>query len=468
MPSKKNEEQIVKKPSIHSIREKKQNRLIIIGFIITAALIVGMVGYALLYDTVFKNYIPVAKVDNRKIDNDFFVNEVRLVRNTYIQQYSNYYAQYQMFAQMEDYASYADYYLSILTQIQSALEDYESLGDSILENMIDSEVLAIEAEEMGITVSDAEVDEIIMQMFSYYPSGTPTPEATTTPYTTPTISAEQKALLGNTATPEATEEIAVEEADEVTEEVAEEVTEEETEEVVEDTETAEVQEEETTEAEAEATATSTEIAATSTVTPTATEYTEDLYQQNYADYLSDLESIGIEEKYMRQYVYDYLLSNKVVEKIYAETPLEQDQVWARHILVETEEEAQDVLARLDDGEDWNTIAAEVSLDTSNNTSGGDLGWFTEGTMVETFEEAAFALEAGEISQPVETDYGWHIIQVIGHEVRPLSEEDYATAQGIYYEDWFEAVKAEREIKINDVWKDLVPDEPALSDDVKVN
>jgi hypothetical protein len=77
MPStKKKEEQAVRKPSHHSVREAKQNRLIIIGFIITAVLIVGMVAYALLYDSVLKDFIPVAKVDNTKIDNTYFEQRV--------------------------------------------------------------------------------------------------------------------------------------------------------------------------------------------------------------------------------------------------------------------------------------------------------------------------------------------------------------------------------------------------------
>ena len=61
MPSNNKDEEVEKRPSIHSVREQKQNRLIIIGFIITAVLIVGMVAYALLYNSVFKKYIPGRK-----------------------------------------------------------------------------------------------------------------------------------------------------------------------------------------------------------------------------------------------------------------------------------------------------------------------------------------------------------------------------------------------------------------------
>jgi parvulin-like peptidyl-prolyl isomerase len=178
--------------------------------------------------------------------------------------------------------------------------------------------------------------------------------------------------------------------------------------------------------------------------------------------------VNVSEEYLRQYVYHYLLDQKVQKQVYSELPVVQEQVWARHILVETEDEAKDVLARLDAGEDWNALAAELSLDTSNNTTGGDLGWFPRGYMVEPFEEAAFALEVGKVSEPVETDYGWHIIQVIGHEERALSADDYSYAQQLHYQNWLDEAKADKTIKINDVWKDIVPQDPSISADMLVN
>ena len=87
------------------------------------------------------------------------------------------------------------------------------------------------------------------------------------------------------------------------------------------------------------------------------------------------------------------------------------QVSARHILVDTEEEANDILAQLNDGGDFNQLAADHSLDTSNASQGGDLGFFGRGQMVAPFEDAAFSLQEGETSGPVETSFGFHIIKV---------------------------------------------------------
>jgi peptidyl-prolyl cis-trans isomerase C len=87
-----------------------------------------------------------------------------------------------------------------------------------------------------------------------------------------------------------------------------------------------------------------------------------------------------------------------------------ERVRARHILVQTEKDAKDVLGRLNKGEKFEDIAKQVSLDGSKDY-GGDLGYFSSEEMVPEFSKAAFSLKIGEISAPVKTDYGWHVIKV---------------------------------------------------------
>jgi peptidyl-prolyl cis-trans isomerase C len=111
-----------------------------------------------------------------------------------------------------------------------------------------------------------------------------------------------------------------------------------------------------------------------------------------------------------------------VRKVYDETVKgmkPEQEVRARHILVETEDEAKKVQARLKAGEDFAKVAAEVSKDPGSKTDGGDLGWFTKDRMVAPFSEVAFKLEPGQISEPVKTQFGWHVIKVEEKRTKPV-------------------------------------------------
>lgn len=88
------------------------------------------------------------------------------------------------------------------------------------------------------------------------------------------------------------------------------------------------------------------------------------------------------------------------------------EVRASHILVKTEQEAQELYNEIKNGASFAQIAQEKSL-CSSGQNGGDLGFFGKGMMVKPFEDAAFALEVGEISQPVQTQFGWHLIELTG-------------------------------------------------------
>ncbi len=123
-----------------------------------------------------------------------------------------------------------------------------------------------------------------------------------------------------------------------------------------------------------------------------------------------------ERRALRDAFFDVKISGAVTEadakKIFDEQIVEvkpQQEVHARHILVATEAEAKEVAERLKKGEDFAVIAKEKSKDTG--AEGGDLGFFTRGQMLKPFEDAAFALDVGQISEPVQTQFGWHIIKV---------------------------------------------------------
>ena len=101
----------------------------------------------------------------------------------------------------------------------------------------------------------------------------------------------------------------------------------------------------------------------------------------------------------------------------------EEEVHARHILVESEDEAKKIAARVKGGEDFAKIAAEVSKDPGSKTEGGDLGFFTKERMVKPFAEAAFKLAPGQVSDPVKTQFGWHVLRVEEKRTKPVPSFD---------------------------------------------
>ena len=184
----------------------------------------------------------------------------------------------------------------------------------------------------------------------------------------------------------------------------------------------------------------TPITSTTTVTPTPTvePMTYEEYVERSENWFKVLrEQTGFTKDDFRDLLEDSLYREKLAEVIRSQVPTTTEQVHARHILVETHEEAEEVLKRLEAGEDFAALAAEVSQDESNKDNGGDLGWFARGRMVPAFEEVAFSLEPGEISGVVETSFGFHIIKVEERdENRPLTESQLQQARQQAVQEWF--------------------------------
>lgn len=107
---------------------------------------------------------------------------------------------------------------------------------------------------------------------------------------------------------------------------------------------------------------------------------------------------------------------------------EVPEIKARHILVETEEKAKELVTKLDQGADFETLSRENSTGVTA-TNGGDLGYFGRGDMIPEFSEAAFALKKGEYtSKPVKTQFGWHLIEVEDKRNRPVPTFDEVKPQ----------------------------------------
>ena len=170
----------------------------------------------------------------------------------------------------------------------------------------------------------------------------------------------------------------------------------------------------------------------------------------------EIRSIVVRERVEGELAGDIEVTDAEVEEFYADARDERfERVEARHILVETEEEARDVLARLEDGEDFADVAEDVSVDTGSAEQGGDLGEFARGRMVPEFEEAAFEAQVGEIVGPVESQFGFHIIEVTGRSQQELAEvedeireELRSGREGDAVDGWFAERLADADVVVN--------------------
>ena len=154
-------------------------------------------------------------------------------------------------------------------------------------------------------------------------------------------------------------------------------------------------------------------------------------QKAKAEKLDQTEAFKRKLAYVRdRVIMQQLLLNKAKEatsdaalKAFFDEQIKQvkpvEEVHARHILVEKEDEAKAIHKRVKAGEDFAKVAKEASKDPGSGKEGGDLGFFTKERMVPEFGEAAFKLKPGEISEPVKSQFGWHIIKLEERRQKPL-------------------------------------------------
>jgi parvulin-like peptidyl-prolyl isomerase len=410
------------KPALHKKhvarleRERRQSRIILYVFIGIVVAVALLLGYGLLDMNYLQRQKPVAKVGDVEILVNQFEPRVRMQRQQLLSQYGMYSQYAQMFGM--DVQNQLD-------QIQSQLDAPETVGQSVLDQMVNEQLIRLEAKKRGITVSETELVKAQQDAFSYYPNGTPTAAPTATEVTMPKVPAEAYKLVTMTPVPSATA-------------------------TIEATPTATLV--------PEATATA---GPTSTPLPTATPYTQEGFEKEFNTSRDAFIKLGLSEKEY-QGLFEYqLLQQKVQDAITADVPATQTQVWARHILVADEAIAQVIIDKLKQGEDFAKLAQESSTDTGSAVNGGDLGWFGSGAMVPEFETAAFALQkTGDYTlEPVQSQFGYHIIQLIAKQERPLSADQYKAAKDNAFSDWLTKAREEYGVETFDIWKNYVPTEP---------
>ncbi len=416
-------------------REQQQSRMILYAFVGILAAVVLLLVYGYLDINYFQLQKPVAKVGDTEILASQFEPRVRMQRQQILAQY-NQYAQYGQLFGMDVQTQ--------LTQLETQLNSTETIGQSVLDQMINEQLIRLEAAKRGITVSDAELNEAKQSSFAFFPNGSPTPTVTPTEVTLPEVPAEAYKIVTKTPLPTATLEFTL--TPEVTTGTVE--------------ATATAQPSATPTATLEPIPTATQ-GPTATASPTATPYTLEGFNTQFSDAQERMQKLGLKEKDYLEFFDLQVLERKLLDELTAELPRVEKQVWARHILVADEVTALTVIERLNNGEDFAVLAKELSTDTGSAQNGGDLGWFGSGAMVAEFETAAFALEkpGDYTTTPVASDFGFHIIQLIAKQDRPLTAEQYDAAKNKVFSDWLTAAREEYGVETFDIWKQHVPTEP---------
>ena len=408
-------------------RERLQRRTLLIAALVVLVAVVGIIGYGILNETYLKTIQPVAIVNGDKVSTRDFQAQSRYYRYTMVQQANSTFQFAQLFGSDPSTQST---FISQLQQIQIQLTS-GNVAQQVLDQMINNLLIRQEAARRGITVSEEEISKAFEEAFGYYPNGTPTPTPTREPVATSTLSALQMTLVPPTVTPVITQTV-------------------------------------TPTPTLEPTLAPTEVltpTATAIPSPTPTEYTQEGYQSLYKQTVDNFQTTyNISESDLRYVLESQLYREKVMDAVLAETDVSRDeeQVWARHILVADLQTAQEVEDKLKAGEDWTKLAAEYSTDTSNKDQGGDLGWFGKGQMVAEFEQAVFAMtDIGQISDPVQTQFGYHIIQLLGRRTQPLTETQYQQARQTAFSDWLTTQRDNSKVEIRDYFRDRVSDIPTL-------
>lgn len=393
---------VTKKHLARAERERQQRRWVLGVTIVVAVLIVAVLAYG-IYDTTFvQPFQSVAVVNDETITSGEFAGRVRLIQRELIGQLNSYIQMESFFGSDPDILQELR---NLQVQLQTQLANPEVLGRDVLESMIIQRILVAEAKSQGVSVTEEELLVEVQRNFNYFPGGTPTSAPTFTPLPThtadsttasPTASAGPSPTTGPTVTPPAT----------------------------------------------------------------ATPYTFEAYQADYDRYIESLSDFRIGEEDFIAFIEIGLLEEKMRTNFVADIDREQEQVFARVILAESEDAANLVLERLEAGESWAELALEFSQDVSTWELGGEIGWSTISDLVQRYGQmgiTAFAGEEGDVLGPFAADgEAFYLFRVDERAERSISDEAYQLALDQAFDAWLQELRTNAEVTIAEEWQRYLP------------
>lgn len=420
-------EQLLGNPKTRAEREEGFVRLIVRSLGAVALILAVLFGISVFNEQVIIPNQAVASVGGEVITVQQFRDRIRFEQATIANRLSSDAAQLQAFGiDPNQYFSQNEPYRTFLNEINFP----DQLGRRVLDDMINDRLVAQEAQRLGITITQDDVQNQIHQFFGYdptqvamtgmEPTATVEPTSTPTPFVSPTPSPTPTPTLTPTATP--------------------------------------TPDAETT---AEATVEITPTFALPTITPLPTLSIEEQQRQfeenlrNYTLNIRQATGIGqevIDDSFRRQALEDAVANYLLGEE------KKTTYVRVRHILVATREQALDVIAALNAGESFAALAAAVSTDPGSAQNGGVYEWAPALNYVDAFRDTTLTLNIGAISEPVQTEFGFHVIQVMGREERVVADADLDRVKQALFNQWRQALRRNNEpnITIASNWVDFVP------------
>jgi parvulin-like peptidyl-prolyl isomerase len=157
------------------------------------------------------------------------------------------------------------------------------------------------------------------------------------------------------------------------------------------------------------------------------------------------------------------LQVKLYNALTGDVPPQAEQIHVRHILVYTEDKANELLAQIKAGASFTELATANSIDTGSAPQGGDLGWASKDVYVPEFETAIWAAQPGQVIGPIKTAFGYHLVLIEGRAVRALSLADLARARESAYKTWLQKARSSATIGIVDNWQTFIPSDPTLAE-----
>ncbi|MEM6528090.1 MAG: peptidylprolyl isomerase [Chloroflexota bacterium] len=417
-------------------REQRIQRVIFIGIGGVLGVLAVLIIAGILWESVIVPRQTVATVNGESISIAEFQDRVRLERLVSNQRLYNDIPFFLNIGLISDpnQILQQEPYGSLFQEITS---QPELLGSRVLNDMIDEVLIRQQAAELGVSVDDAAVQEQVEEFFNLItvteePDVTEEateevdPTTTPTPFVSPTPSPVPTDTPMPTPTPLVTEEAATEEA---------------------------------------APGLEPTITPRPTETPSPTpsnEEREEVFESSLERFYTEARrEADLNEDAVRTYFEFLVLMDALRETVTEDVNEMAPFVNARHILVENAEQAEQVLAALEAGESFADLARAVSTDTGSGSRGGELGWSAASNYVPPFRDATIEAAIGEVVGPVESEFGFHIIQVRAREDRELSEQELQRARDAEFNEWLESVTEDEanDIVRNDNWPGHVPVDP---------